>query len=232
MWKQWKWLAILAALAIAVVGCGAADEGNSDPKDGGAASEQPAPETPAESPEAPAGETPTEQPAEPAEQPAKELGVKTGETVEIESEIEGMKETVKVVEYTLTPYNISYVLRDLLSAPKVENGQVVHTAKMGDYTASVWLEVKEGMSLDQAVEEVRKSYADGYEASDPADIGTELNGYVGMVQGYQKDEQFHGFHVFDLNGDAVVIHHTYPYEAGDGMGAIMSDMLKSLKVEK
>ncbi|TLS50973.1 hypothetical protein FE782_18180 [Paenibacillus antri] len=229
MLKQWKWLAMLAALAIAVAGCGAADEGNSDQQDGGAASEQPAQETPAEQPEAPAGETPTE---EPAEEPAKELGVETGETVEIESEIEGTKEMVTVVEYTLTPYNIGYVLRDLLSAPKVENGQVVHTAKMGDYTASVRLEVKEGMSLDQAVEEARKSYADGYEASDPADIGTELNGYVGMVQGYQKDEQFHGFHVFDMDGDAVVIHHTYPYDAGDGMGAIMHDMLKSLKLEK
>jgi hypothetical protein len=227
MMKQAKWLAMLAALAIMVAGCGAAtNEGNSD--QGNGAAEQPTQETPAEQP----AETPTEEPAEPAEEPTKELGVETGDTVEIDTQIEGNAEKVKVVQYTLTPYNIGYVLRDLLSAPKVENGQVVHTAKMGDYTASVKLEVKEGMTFEQAVEEARKAYADGYEAADPADIGTELNGYKGMVQGFQKDEQFHGFHVFDVDGLQIVIHHTYPYDAGDGMGAIMHELLKSLKVEK
>ncbi|HZG76080.1 MAG TPA: hypothetical protein VEZ72_09490 [Paenibacillus sp.] len=224
MMKQTKWLAILAALAIMVAGCGAAaDEGNSDQ-----AASPPTQETPAEQP----AETPTEEPAEPAEEPAKELGVETGETVEIDTQIEGNAEKVKVVQYTLTPYNIGYVLRDLLSAPKVENGQVVHTAEMGDHTASVKLEVKEGLTFEQAVEEARSAYADGYEAADPADIGTELNGYKGMVQGFQKDEQFHGFHVFDVDGLPIVIHHTYPSEAGDGMGAILLELLKSLKVEK
>jgi len=226
MRKNAKWLAMLAALAIAAAGCGAAsEEDHSGHEDEGAVSEQPAEETPAEEPakEEPAQEKPAQ------EEPAKTLGVETGDTIEIESQIEGMSEKVKVVQYTLTPYGIQYVLRDLLSAPAVENGQVVHTALMGDMTATVKLEVREGMTLDEAVAEAQKAYADGYEAAELADIGTELNSYPGKVQGFQKDEQFHGFHVFEVNGNAVVIHHSYPYDAGDGMGAILHDMLKSLK---
>src|SRR5690606_30870397 len=104
-----------------------------------------------------AAEEPAEEPAEPVDE--KTLGVETDGTSEIEFEIEGMKEKVTVVNYTLTPYNIQYQLRDLLKAPTVENGQVVHKAQMGNNEAIVSLEIMPGATLEEAVAEAQKAFA-------------------------------------------------------------------------
>jgi len=219
MTMKMKWLTILAVLAVAVSGCGAASEqGNG----GQGAAEPPAQESPTE----------TTPPAEqPAEEPAEELGVETGAEVEIETSIEGMSEKVKVTEYTLTPFGIRYVLRSDMGAPAVENGQVVYKSQMGDDVATIAVEALAGVSLDEAVAEAQKRYADGYEAAELADIGTDLNGYPGKVQGFQKGNYLYGFNAFDVDGTAVVIHSSYPQDAGDGMGAVLYELIQSLKGE-
>jgi len=217
--------ALLAALAMALTAAGCSG-----------AAEQPAQETPSQ--ETPAEQQPTEQqPAEQqpeAEQPAEEqaetqLGVETGAATTIDTEVEGMAEQVNVTEYTLTPYNIQFVLRTDMGEPTVEDGKVVYKTQMGDDLATIAFEVKEGMAMADAVAEAQQAYADGYEAQELADIGTDLNGYPGNIQGFQKGDYFYGFHVFDVNGNALVIHHSYPAEAGDGMGAVMHEMLKSIQ---
>ncbi|HZG85729.1 hypothetical protein [Paenibacillus sp.] len=221
-------LALLAALALALTAAGCS--GAADGEEPGA-SEQPSQESPSQ--ETPSQESPTEQTPE-AEQPAEEqseaaLGVEKGASKTIDTEIEGMSEQVNVTEYTLTPYNIQFVLRTDMGEPTVEDGKVVYKTQMGDDVATISFEVKEGMTMDDAVAEAQQAYADGYEAQEPADIGTDLNGYSGKIQGFQKEDYFYGFHVFSVNDNALVIHHSYPAEAGDGMGAVMHEMLQSIR---
>jgi hypothetical protein len=72
-------------------------------------------------------------------------------------------------------------------------------------------------------------FQDGYEAAEPIDVPADAYPYAGKLQGFQKDGYFHGYHVFDVNGNALVIYHSYPYDAGDGMGAVMHEFMKSLK---
>lgn len=231
--KKLKWAAMLAVLTLAVAGCstsGTGEEPNEAPNQGEVQEPATADPTPSEEP----GEEPAEEPAEEpsAETPSQELGVETGATVEIETTIEGMAENVEVTEYTIAPYGIQYQLRTLMGEPAVENGQVVYKTQMGDDVATVAIEVQEGVSLNDAAAAAQAMFADGYEAGDePRTIGTDLNGFAGIAQGYTKDGYYHGYHVFEVDGKAVVIYRSYPFDAGDGMGAVMHEMTKSLKAE-
>jgi len=219
---KWKWLTAVAVLTIVLAGCADANE-----EGAGNAEQPPVQETPAEQEPQPAEEAPTEEtPGEAASEP---LGVETGASKEIDTEIEGMAHQVNVTEYTLTPYGIRYELRTDMGEPTVENGQVVYTTQMGDDVAKITLEVKTDATLEEAAAEAQQAFADGYEANPLEDIGTDLNSYAGKVQGFQKDGYFFGFHVFDVDGSIVVIHHSYPAEAGDGMGPVTYELLKSLK---
>lgn len=236
--KKLAMLALLAAMAAACSNGGGTDEtpGQADP---------PAVEEPTPAPEDPAAENPDgEAPADdetPAEEPADDgmsilpaptvLLVETGEVKEIETQIEGSTEKVNVVEYMLQPYGIKFALRDAMGAPSVEDDQVVFRTQMGDDVATVAVSVKEGVDLETAVAEAALAYADGYEAGELEDLNREWYPYPGKSQHYRKDGYYYGFDVVDVDGALLVIHHSYPFDAGDGMGAVMHEMLASVALE-
>jgi|GEM_PF-3001820 len=232
MLQRMKWMMLAAALAAVVSGCSSTvtNENPGAEPPAGTGTETPAETpTPSEQP----GDAPAEEPAEPVEEPtAGDVSVETGAAVEIETMIEGMTEKVEVTEYTLMPHDIHYQLRTAMGEPTVEDGKVVYRSQMGDDVATIAIEVQEGVSLGNAVAEVMKQYKGGFEAQEPMDISTEINTYPGKLQSFQKDNYFHGYKVFDIDGDAFVITYSYPVEAGDGMAAVFAEMLKSIKKAK
>lgn len=229
--NRWKWaypVALLALAAVVAGGCTAAGNGNV---------EQPATETPAEESsgagessgsEEPAAEAPgAEEPG--AEQPAASgLSVTTGAEVQIETSIEGMAEQVEVTEYVIEPYGIKYQLRSAMGEPAVENGQVVYRTQMGDDVATVAVEVWTDTALEDALKLTKEQYAsDGFAGSEVRDASTET--LTGKVSGFQEDGYYIGYHVYALGSNAVVIHRSYPFDAGDGMAAVLNEMITSLK---
>jgi len=255
MWNAWKKMAIFALLASAVAAWGGGGGGDADGPPG--ATQPPASAEPSASPQP---EDPgAEQPGDGAgadEGGAGGIGagggsageggaeggvsilpapgpilVELGETLEIDTEIEGSTETVTVVEYTLQPYGIKFVLRDLMGAPAVEGDQVVFRAPMGEHEATVAVGVRDGVTLDEAFAEAAALYADGYEANEPETLEAGRYPYPGKSQHFRKDGYYYGFDVIDVDGRMLVIHHSYPFDAGDGMGAVLHEMLTSIKLE-
>jgi hypothetical protein len=230
-----KWLITAAALTMLISGCTAApSEEQANP----GAVEQPAdPGTEEETNGAePSGE---EAPAEgEADEPAQETGeggpagdslsVIKGETKEIDTMIEGMTEKVEVTEFTLMPYDIRYQLRSRFGEPKMENGQAVYTDTMG----TIALEVKPGVSLEDAVSQAQANYADGYEAGEPMDIAADVNSFPGVMQYFHKGNEAYGYKVYDIGGNALVITFSYPLEAGDGMAAVLHELETSIAPAK
>lgn len=227
MLAKMKWIAIVLAVLMAVSACSSA-------KDPGAANdgegEGTATEVPAEGADGtPPGGTPQEEgQGEPVEDQTAKFGVMTGGKEEITTMIEGMEEQVEVTQYLITPYSIQFHLRSLMGDPSVDGDQIVFKAPMGSGEATVTIEVREGMSVDQAAEEAKKTFAEGYELVHEADVSSEESAYQGKVASYQKDGYAHGFHALDVNGNAVVIFRSYPQEAGDGMAAILGELTKSV----
>lgn len=226
----------ITAIIVIVSGCTAGKEAQDNPA---LPDQQPAVETgssttPANTDNTDANDTPSTLPAplEPAAgEPSTEgsaggnLNVTTGETVEIDTMIEGMSEKVQVTEYTLTPYNIFYQMRTLMGEPTVKNGQVIYSSTIG----MIALEIQENKSLDDAVSTAQAKFKDGYKANTQMDISSDVNGHSGMLQYYEKDGSSHGYKVYDINGDALIIYFSYKFEAADGMAAIFNEFETSIQ---
>lgn len=243
MLKNAAMLALAAAIASA---CGSGGSGEPQETPEPAPAEQNGGEEPAGK-ETPAEETDGEgeggagQPEEePEDNPDGEvsilpvpadLAVEIGDVKEIETQIEGMTEKVNVVEYVLQPYGIGFSLRDAMGEPSVEDGQAVFRTQMGDDVATVAVGVMEGVTVEEAAAEAEKQYAQGYEGGERQTLNPDLYPYPGIAQHYTKDGYYYGFDVVDLEGRVLVIHHSYPFDAGDGMGAVMHEMLSSIKME-
>ena len=160
-----------------------------------------------------------------------DLKVEIGQTREIETQIEGMTEKVNVIEYTLLPYGIKFALRDMMEGPEVLDGQAVFVREMGENLAIVTVSVAEGADLEAAAAEAAAIYSDGFEAGEAENLDTKRYPYPGKSQHFRKEGYYYGFDVVDVNGLLLVIHHAYPFDAGDGMGAVMHEMLASIELE-
>jgi hypothetical protein len=247
--KKMKRIAILAVLALAAAGCAgtggdegvAVNEGEGNVEQ--PATQSPEGEMPVEEPsssdenadepvEAPAEEEPAEEPGEPADDAA---FVSAGEPKEIETTIEGMTETVSVTPYTIVAYGISYDLRTDMGAPEVDAGQrtVKYITQMGDDTAQIVVQVLENTTVNDAVAAMKDlMQSEGYGDEMPVEEIQDAYSIPFKMANYQGDGYFAGFKVFGFGDHSLVVRHRYPFEAGDGMSAVMREMLSSLTINE
>jgi hypothetical protein len=239
MLSTFKWISILSILTLALAGCAGAGAGGKDAANGAdGAVDQPAAEAPVGNAgeEAAGGEESGEAAAEDTGAPVEDAEfVTAGEPKEIETTIEGMNEKVTVIPYTIQAYQISYNLRDRFelqsSDPKAQTA--VYAAKMGEAEATIEVKVLRDTSMKDAVAAMQEELkSEGFNGEAAVEDVRDATAVPYKMANYSGDGTFAGFKVFGLGEHSLVIKHKYPAEAGDGMAAIMNEMLTSLTIGK
>ncbi|WP_199615245.1 hypothetical protein [Paenibacillus alkalitolerans] len=247
MLQSFRWFVLLTVFTVVLAGCGATSGNGGDAGDevesGEGSVEQPAAQTPAE--ETP-GEEPVsdeqtvEEPVAEDESAAEEPTVETefvtaGEPKEIETTIEGMPEKVTVTPYTIASYGISYDMRTDMGAPEVDSDTrtVTYATQMGDDAAKITVQVLENTSVNDAVAQMKEIMAsEGYGGGGAVDDNADAASLPFKAANYQADGYYAGFKVFGVGEHSLVVKHSYPFDAGDGMAAVMNEMLSSLAVKQ
>ncbi|WP_274366185.1 hypothetical protein [Paenibacillus thermotolerans] len=254
MVNKMKWLAVLAVFTLAVAGCSGANGGGAESgADDGTEIQEPAGTgDDTVTPEEPADDSSDVQPGqeEPAtdETPADGAGssgsvgtagnaefVTAGEPKEIETSIEGMTEKVKVTPYAIKEFGISYDLRTDMGEPEVDADAqtVTYATQMGDEVARIVVRIMINTSVKDAVQAMKEQMeADGFTSGEGVKVITDSYSVPFNMANYQGDNVYAGFKVFGAGENALVVTHSYPFEAGDGMGAVLNEMLQSLKVSE
>lgn len=166
---------------------------------------------------------------EDVEEEVDETVLHTGSTETVMREIEGMEEGVDVINYEITPYNISYQLDESFGAP-VQNANQFMYKDLNDI-AQISLEILEQTSLDEAVSSLQEQFeSEGYDEKGVLeDTPLEENGLQGKMQSYYDPVK--GFYVYEMEEHVFAIKYEYPVEAADGMGPLMYSLRKSLQVK-
>lgn len=259
MLNKMKRLAVLAAFTLAIAGCSGATGGGaeSEAEEGMEVQEpagtgddtvtsdetveEPVDGQPAQEEEPATEETP---PGEGVEGEASPSSVGTagdaefvtaGEPKEIETTIEGMPEKVTVTPYAIQEFGISYDLRTDMGEPEVDadTQTVTYATQMGDEVARIVVRIMKNTSVNDAVQAMKEQMeADGLTPGGDVEENTDAYSVPFKMANYQGDNVYAGFKVFGAGDHALVVSHSYPFEAGDGMSAVLNEMFTSLAVSE
>jgi hypothetical protein len=158
------------------------------------------------------------------------LTISQGDIIKITTMIEGMEEEVDVTQYRLEPFGINYVMRTDMGEPNVEANQVTYATQIGDDVASVSLFVIADMSLDE-VAGTMQNWFDHQQVNITApvqNIVNEATSYPGKLQYGQKSLAFVGYEAYQVEDVVLLTLNRYPFEAGDGMSAVIHELVSSL----
>ncbi|MCG3088914.1 hypothetical protein [Sporosarcina cyprini] len=153
----------------------------------------------------------------------------TGSTETLIRNVEGRDQEVKVINYEIQPYAISYRLDEMFGVPEVKQNQITYSIDDANYHIS--LEIIEHTTLENAVSNLQERFeTEGYDESfDLEDTPTEENALNGKMQFF--DYPIKGFIAYEVDEHVLAITFRYPVEGGDSMYPLLGDLRKSIHVQ-
>jgi hypothetical protein len=151
----------------------------------------------------------------------------TGSTETVIRKIEGMEQEVKVINYQIAPYNISYQLDEVFGVPELNQNQIIYSNQ--NNTTKITLEIIEHTNLKKTVPSLQERFeTEGYEKKGELEsTPSEENGLRGKMQFFAYPVK--GFYAYEINEHVLVITYEYSGEAGDGMYPLLESLRKSIR---
>ncbi|AOV07473.1 hypothetical protein BI350_07920 [Sporosarcina ureilytica] len=148
------------------------------------------------------------------------MALNTGSTETVINKVEGMDVEVKVINYVIQPYDISYQLNETFDNPEVKQNQVIYSTQNDEY--NITLEIH--TNLENAISNLQESFiAEAYEEKGELEsTPIEENDLKGEMQ----------FFAYKIDEHVLVITYQYPVEAGDGMYPLLEALRNSIHVQK
>jgi len=143
--------------------------------------------------------------------------------------IEGMDEEVKVVNYQIQPYDISYQLDETIGISEVKDNQITYLTQNDAY--KIILESIEHTNREKAVANLQEKFeTEEYEEKGELEsTPSEENDLKGKMQFFGYPVK--GFYVYEIDEHVLVITYQYPEEGGDGMYPLLESLRKSINVQ-
>ncbi|MFD2637747.1 hypothetical protein [Piscibacillus salipiscarius] len=130
--------------------------------------------------------------------------------------LEGMEEPTQVMEFLITPHQISYQMDQFLGNYDINENKITHTTDTG--FATVIVEVINDTQLEE--------FAEGLEG-DQTPVDPNKNPFEG-IQSHQSGEQVTGYYAYQVNDDVLYVQYEYGIEGGDGVGPRLELFIESI----
>lgn len=163
----------------------------------------------------------------------KSFSLTTGKKETVTRTVEGMKEKVSVIPYTVKPYGISFKFDASYGKPAVyTDSQTVSFCKMISKKSCirVSLQFVDKTKADALTQSLNKEFAaKGYKKMGTVAV-KPAGALAGTLVNFASKTSYAGYTLYDLNnGSFLVVRHAYVKDAGDGAGSALNALRSSLK---